>query len=174
MDTKKVLLILIITSICILGLYNYFIIQNSYKSININEVQVKVPASNVSVVNSTDHFSSYEDFKNGVEIYVFDDDGTSLADAPEMFNFITVRDENQLEEIVLDENDYSLNYSSSLNEYTYLNNQNNKNIFVITKNKEDIVKIIKTLKVKKNNNDSNNNLQEKIIEDTVKHHPQFN
>jgi len=173
MDTKKVLLI-IIAFICILGCYNYIIMENTYKTITINEVMTTVPISNVSVENSTDHFSTYEDLKNGIKIYVFDDDNASLLDVKEMFNFITIRDENQLEVIVEEDNDYSFNYSSSLNEYTYLNNKNNKNIFVITKDKDDMLKIIKTIKYNITNNDSNNDYQEKIIEDTVKYHPQFN
>lgn len=159
---------------CILGFYNYYLNEYTYKKININEIELKVPTSNVSVVNSTDHFSTYEDLKNGIKIYVFDDDNTTLSDAQVMFNFISIRDENQLEVSHLEEDKYSFNYSSSLNEYTYLNYTNNKNIFIITKNKEDILKILKTIKYNKSNNDSNTDYQEKIIEDTVKYHPQFN
>ena len=171
---KKLILIIILFSICILGFYNYLITENTYKSININEVEVKVPNSNVTVINSTDHYSSYEDYENGVKIYVFDNDDASLIDAQEMFNFITIRDENQLEVILTEDNNHKYNYSSSLNEFTYLNNTNNKNIFVITKDKEHMIKILKTINIHGINNNSEYDYQEKIVEDTVKYHPQFN
>lgn len=167
MNKQKSVIIVILAIILAMGLFNFFVISETYKTINVNEIEVKVPATNNNVINQTEHYSTYEDVDNGIFIYVFDSQGTTFTDAKEMFNFLTARDVNQLETIQLEEDDYYFNYSSSLNEYTYLLNNNNKNIFVITKNKDDMLNIIKSIKNKSVNKSKNKNYQEEIIEDTV-------
>lgn len=171
MDIKKVVIISILFIICCLCFYNAINNEFNYKRINVNEVQVKVPYSNVSVINQTDHFSIYEDLENGIKIYVFDDDETTLKDVNEMFNFLTVRDVNQMEAILIEDKKFSYNYSSSLNEYTFLNNSNNKNIFVVTKNNENMLKILKSIKINTTVDNVDDNYQEKIIQETIKYHP---
>ena len=173
MDIQKVVIIGILFIICCLCFYNAINNEFNYKMINVNEVQVKVPYSNVSVINQTDHFSIYEDLENGIKIYVFDDDETTLNDVKEMFNFLTVRDINQMEVISVEDKKFSYNYSSSLNEYTYLNNSNNKNIFVVTKNKENMLNILKSMKINTTVDNVYDNYQEKIIQKTIKYHPTF-
>lgn len=174
MDKEKLVIIVILSIICVMGLFNFFILSESNKTININEIEIKVPDTSNKVINQTDHYSIYEDVHNGIVIYVFDTEGTSLNDVDEMFKFLTVRDVNQLETIPIEEKEYNFNYSNSLNEYTYLLNNNNKNIFVITKNKDDMVNIIKSIKNKSVENNKSNNYQETLIEDTVNFHPSFN
>lgn len=174
MEIKKVL-ILIVGLMCILSISNYFLVpENHEKIITINEVELTVPNNNFTVTNTTEHYSFYEDMDSGVKIYVFDSQGTNIIDAKEMFNFLSVRDINQLEVVTIQEKNYTFNYSSSLNEYTYLLNKENINMFIITKNKEDMTRIIKEMKIKNENrnesNDTKNN-QEKIIENTVNYHP---
>ena len=171
MDIKKVVIISILFIICVMCFYNVADNVFNYKRINVNEVQLKVPYSNVSVINQTDHFSKYEDLENGIKIYVFDDDETSLKDVNEMFNFLTVRDVNQMEAILIEDKKFSYNYSSSLNEYTFLNNSNNKNIFVVTKNNENMLKILKSIKINTTVDNVDDNYQEKIIQETIKYHP---
>lgn len=171
MDIKKVVIISILFIICVMCFYNVADNVFNYKRINVNEVQLKVPYSNVSVINQTDHFSTYEDLENGIKIYVFDDDETSLKDVNEMFNFLTVRDVNQMEAILIEDKKFSYNYSSSLNEYTFLNNSNNKNIFVVTKNNENMLKILKSIKINTTVDNVDDNYQEKIIQETIKYHP---
>ena len=90
-----------------------------------------------------------------------------------MFNFLTVRDINQMEVISVEDKKFSYNYSSSLNEYTYLNNSNNKNIFVVTKNKENMLNILKSMKINTTVDNVDDNYQEKIIQKTIKYHPTF-
>lgn len=171
MDIQKVVIIGILFIICGLCFYNAINNEFDYKRINVNEVEVKVPYNNVSVINQTDHFSTYEDLENGIKIYVFDDDETTLNDVNEMFNFLTVRDVNQMEAILIEDKKFSYNYSSSLNEYTFLNNSNNKNIFVVTKNNENMLKILKSIKINTTVDNVDDNYQEKIIQKTIKYHP---
>lgn len=167
MEKQKSVIIVILAIILTMGLFNFFVISETNKTITVNEIEVKVPDTNNKVINQTEHYSTYEDMENGIFIYVFDSQGTTFTDVKEMFNFLTARDVNQLETIQLEEDDYSFNYSRSLNEYTYLLKSNNKNIFVITKDKEDMLKIIKSIKNKSVKKTKNKNYQEEIIEDTV-------
>lgn len=167
MEKQKSVIIVILAIILTMGLFNFFVISETNKIVTVNEIEFKVPNTNNNVTNQTEHYSTYEDVENGIFLYVFDSQGTTFTDAKELFNFLTARDVNQLETIQLEEDDYTFNYSRSLNEYTYLLKSNKKNIFVITKNKEDMLKIIKSIKNKSTNKNKNKNYQEEIIEDTV-------
>ena len=176
METRKVVLIVIFALICVLSICNVFVSPvNNYKTVTVNDVEVSVPNNNCSVVNRTDHFSYYEDMAGGVMVYVFNSRGSNLTDVKEMFNFITVRDVNQIEVIPVEEEEYSFNYSSSLNEYTCLINVEDRNVFVITKNEDDMIRVLESLKVKSDDvgENSSSGYQERIVEDTVNFHPTF-
>lgn len=174
MDKEKIVIIVILSVFFVMCLFNYFVLSENNKTININEIEVKVPDTNNTVIDHTEHYSTYEDIKNGIVIYVFDSKKTSLNDAEDMFRFINARDVNQLETISIEEDDYRFNYSKSLNEYTYLSNRDDKNIFVITKDKEDLMKIIKSMKFKSTKRNESDSYQEDIIENTVNSHPSLN
>lgn len=176
MEKNKEFLIIILVLLCIMGIANLLVNMQAtnYQIITIDEVKMEVPYSNTTISNKTGHYTEYNDTYNGVYVYVFDSSGSSLIDAPEMFQFIVIRDVNQLESITYNEENTTYNYSSSLNEYTYLDNNMHKSVFIITKNEEDIMHIIQSLNydnVKINNN--TNNSQEKIVEKVVNSHPKI-
>ena len=174
MDKEKLVIIVILAIICTMGLLNFFVLSENSKTININEIEIKVPNTDNMVKNQTEHYSTYEDTDNGIFIYVFDTQGTSLKDAGEMFTFLTARDVNQLETTQIEEDNYKFNYSASLNEYTYLLNSNDKNVFIVTKNKQDMINIIKSIKNISSHTNNTDNYQENIIEDTVNYSHSLN
>lgn len=175
MEKNKSIMIIIILLIGILGVTNLLVnLHLDYKSINIDEVIMEVPHSNTTISNKTNHYTEYNDTNNGVYVYVFDSEGSSLMDAPEMFQFISIRDVNQLESITFKEENCTYNYSSSLNEYTYLDKHNHKSIFIITKDEMVMQHIIKSLNYDMvNNTTKTNNSQEKIVEKVVNSHPRI-
>ncbi len=176
---RKNIIISIILILCLMGAVNYlFLPKNTfYDTIELNEVKMKVPSTNNNTTMNLSHYTEYNDTENGVNIYVFDSEGTTLNDAGQLFKFLSNRDINQLQAIQYNKDNLTYNYSSSLNEYTYLKNFKHKNIFVIAKNEEDMQHIIKSLSIyeKKNNITANksNNTEEKIVEKVVTYHPNF-
>lgn len=61
-----------------------------------NEIIFEVPNSDNSIINQTNHYSIYNDSENGVAIYVFDSEGSTLNDMSEMVSFAGIRDANQV------------------------------------------------------------------------------
>lgn len=174
MERNKSILIIIIVLLCIMGITNLLLDMQSthYQPITIDEIKMEVPPSNTNISSKTSHYTEYNDTVNGVYVYVFDSEGSSLMDASEMFQFISIRDVNQLESIPFTEENATYNYSSSLNEYTYLDNYMHKSVFIITKDDKTMQHIIKSLNYENvNKNNNTNNSQEKIIEKVVNSHP---
>lgn len=174
MEKEKIIMILVLFLIIIMGCYNYIDNENRYQEININNIQLKVPYNNESILNNnSEHLSIYEDTKNAIKIYVFDTKGTLFTDSKEMFQFITARDTNQLESIEMIEDERSFNYSKSLNEYTYLNQYGSKYILIITQNKEDMIKIIESIRSNTTDEEYTTNYEEKILEDAINYNHTF-
>ena len=148
MKTKGLIFIIIIALICIGGCAYAILSQpTQYKNITMNGIVCEVPESSAKVIPQTQHYSIYNDSENGVAMYVFDSEGTGFGDISEMTSFAATREANQIGAQLEEDENYMYNYSSTLKEYTYLCNYTHKNVFVITENREDMLHILKTMKL---------------------------
>ena len=107
---------------------------------------MEVPKSNVTVMNQTEYYYFYDDNQYGVNIYVIDN-LTSTNNSSVMQNYNSIVTSNQAGAQKQNNSNYSYNYSDSLKQYTYLTNYSNKNVFIVTKNKEDMLQILSTIHV---------------------------
>lgn len=89
----------------------------------------------------------YNDTENGILVLVFDSEGSDLGDVSEMVSYAAIRDVNQVGAQLQSQSNFSYNYSDTLKQYTYLTNYTHKNVFVVTKNKDDMEHILSTIKV---------------------------
>ena len=121
--------------------------STSYKNITLNDVQMEVKDSNITVTNQTEHYSIYNDTENGILVLVFDSEGSNWGDVSEMVSYAAIRDANQVGAQLQSQSNFSYNYSDTLKQYTYLTNYTHKNVFVVTKNKEDMEHILSTIHV---------------------------
>ena len=142
------LLISVIVIIAIAAIASTVLLSSAtYKNITLNDVQMEVKDSNVTVTNQTEHYSMYNDTENGILVLVFDSEGSDLGDVSEMVSYAAIRDVNQVGAQLQSQSNFSYNYSDTLKQYTYLTNYTHKNVFVVTKNKDDMEHILSTIKV---------------------------
>ncbi len=164
MNTKGLIIIGIIALLCV-GAGAYVLLSSTpeYKNITMNGVTFEVPASNVNVTNQTEHYSIYNDSEHGIQIYVFDSENSTLSDMSEAATFAGIREAYQVGAQLQQESNVSFNYSDTSKTYTYLTNYTHKNVFIITKNKEDMKHILSsintdaiTIKLNDTQNQTNN------------------
>lgn len=157
MRTKSLLIIAAVAVICITVAAGLFLMQpQQYMNISVGGVELEIPKSNATVTNQTELYSYYNDSESGIAIFVFDSEGFGLNDAGEAVTFAAIRDSFQINSTLQQESNMSYNYSESLKVYTYLTNYTHKNVFIVTKNKEDMKHILSTIKVQENANQSVN------------------
>lgn len=75
------------------------------------------------------------------------DNLTSTNNSSDMQSFTSIVTANQADVKKQDNGNYSYNYSESLKQYTYMTNYSNKNVYVIIKNKEDMLQVLSTIHV---------------------------
>lgn len=156
MRTKGFILIGVIAIVCITAAAGLFLFNvPHYKNITMNEVTFEVPDSNATVTNQSEHFSIYNDTEKNVGIFVFDSEGSGLDDAGDMLSFTFIKETFQADAKLEQSNNFSYNYSDSLKTYSYLTNYTHKNVFIVTKNKEDMEHILSSVKVEISNNTTN-------------------
>lgn len=128
---------------------SYFLLpsQPQYKNITMNGIAMEVPEGNGSVIQQTDLFSVYNDTENGVAIMVYDSANAGLSDLAEAVTFASVRDVFQANSTQQTDGNLTYNYSESNEIYTYVGNYSHKNLFIATKNKEDMVHILQSINV---------------------------
>ena len=117
----------------------------AYQNISVNGAILEVPESNVTILNQSEYYSIYNDNRHGVDIYVFDN--VSSANSSDVKSYVSVIESNQVGLQEQNIGNYSYNYSEALKQYTYLTNYTNKNVFIVTKNKDVMLRILSTLHV---------------------------
>ena len=157
MRTKNVLIIAIIiiaivaVSVAALGLLN----QEHYKNVTMDGVTFEIKNSSANVSNVTDNFYIYNDTQNNITILLFDSEGMGLSDFGEATEFAVVRDLMQNDTQPQEGSNQSYNYTKTFDRYTYLTNYTHKNVFIITKDKEDMEHILSSIKVEQIVDDNN-------------------
>lgn len=160
MRTKNLLKIIIplVIIICIIAASLTLFTATNYKNITMNGITLEVKDSNTTVTNQTENYYIYNDTQNNIMILEFDSTNASLNDLSDAATFAAIRDVNQAG--AQQQNNASYNYSQSLKQYTYLTNYTHKNLFIVTKNKEDMEHILSSIKVDEstlsNENNTNN------------------
>ena len=111
----------------------------------------------------------YNDNQYGVNVYVIDN-LTSTNNSSDMQSFTSILTANQADVKKQNDGNYSYNYSESLKQYTYLTNYTNKNVYIITKNKDDMLKVLSTMHVNPNSikNETNTTESNKTSTTTTK------
>lgn len=143
MNTKQLTIICIIGVLCVgAGAYMMFFSTPEYMNITMNGVTFEVPKSNATVTNQSEHMSLYNDSQSNIAITVFDSEGMGLDDFGEATAFAAVRDTFQTGAQLQENSNLQYNHSDTLNVYTYLTNYGHKNVFIVTKNKEDMEHIL--------------------------------
>ncbi len=148
---NKHLAIMVVAVVLLVALAasSYFLLpsQPQYKNITMNGIAMEVPDGNGSVIQQTDFFSIYNDTENGVAIMVYDSANAGLSDLAEAVTFASVRDVFQANSTQQTDGNLTYNYSQSNEIYTYVGNYSHKNLFIATKNKEDMVHILQSINV---------------------------
>lgn len=147
---KKHLAIIIVALALVLALGTsvYFLTsQPHYKNITMNGITMEVPESNSTVVQQTEFFSMYNDTQNNVVALVFDSTNMGLNDLAEAVTFAAVRDVLQANATQQTSDSFTYNYSETNKIYTYVGNYSHKNLFIATKNKEDMIHALQTINV---------------------------
>ncbi len=146
MNTKG-LIILGVLAVLYVGAGAYFMLSSSpeYMNITMNCVTFEVPKDNATVLNQTDHYIIYNDSTDNIEIFVFDSENSGLNDMSEAMSFALMRDTFQVGAQLQNTSNLAYNHSDTLDAYTYLTNFGHKNVFIITKNGEDMEHILSKL-----------------------------
>lgn len=147
MRTKGLILIGAIIAIICIGTCAYLLLNSTpeYMNITMNGVTFEVPKSNATVQNQTEHYSIYNDTNKNIAIFVFDSENMGMNDMSEATTFATTREAFQTGAQLQQNNNLQYNYSDTLKVYTYLTNYTHKNVFIVTKNKEDMEHILSKL-----------------------------
>jgi len=147
MRTKGIILIGVIIALICIGTGAYLLLNTTpeYMKITMNGVTFEVPKSNATVQNQTEHYSTYNDTDKNIAIFVFDSENMGINDMSEAATFATTREAFQTGAQLQQSNNLQYNYSDTLKVYTYLTNYTHKNVFIITKNKEDMENILSKL-----------------------------
>lgn len=155
MRNRALIIIGFILLLCIgIGAY-IFSLSPEYQNITMNGVTFEVPKSNITVSNMGSHYSIFNDSENGIFIQVFDSEGSGLNDFGQMVEYAAIRDLFQDGAQERQDSGIKYNYSENLKVYTYLTNYTHKNVFIVTKNEEDMKHIISSIKVNVTNDSSN-------------------
>ena len=160
MRTKNVAILIIIALVAfgaVAGSYFLFFSQPQYKNITLNNVTMEVPESSVNVTQRSSLYSMYNDTKNShVDAFVFDSANAGINDMTEAMEFAMVRDGFQINSTQQTADGITYNYSKSLGVYSYVTNFTHKNVLIVTGDKENMVHIVKSLKVKQNETNTTN------------------
>ncbi|MBR0472661.1 MAG: hypothetical protein IJI98_08220 [Methanosphaera sp.] len=149
MKKEGLIIIGVIVAVLCIGAGAYLLYNSSpeYMNITMNGVTFEVPKSNVTVLNQTEHYSIYNDTEKGVAIFVFDSTDATLSDMSEAASFAGTRDAFQIGAQLQQKSNITYNHSDTMKVYTYLTNYGHKNVFIITKNKEDMEHILSSINV---------------------------
>lgn len=149
MNKKHLAIIIVALALVLaLGASVYFMTsQPHYKNITMNGITMEVPESNSTVVQQTEFFSMYNDTQNNVVALVFDSTNMGLNDLAEAVTFAAVRDVLQANATQQTSDSFTYNYSETNKIYTYVGNYSHKNLFIATKNKEDMIHALQTINV---------------------------
>ncbi|MBQ6220381.1 MAG: hypothetical protein IJJ47_11660 [Methanosphaera sp.] len=150
MRTKNVAIIGVIALIAIVAVCgSYFLFFNhvEYKNITMNGVTMEVPKSDDNVTQNTSLYSRYNDTKNHINAFVYDSTNAGINDLDEAMEFAALREMFQLNATPETNDGITYNYSKSTGVYSYVTNFTHKNVLVVTKDKENMIHIVKTLKV---------------------------
>lgn len=150
---KNSLIILIVVLLCILigiGAYVYDSHESSYKNITLNTVQFEVPDSNASVVEQNGAYWTYEDEKNQIQILEYDGNKCNMSDISKLKTFKDMKEDIRVGNTIQDKENLSYNYAEAMKQYNCIQNYSNHNVFIITKNRDDMEHILKTLKLTRN------------------------
>lgn len=157
----SILVILLIAG----GCCGFILLQPHYKEINIIGVTMEVPTSDSNVTIKSNDSQNYIDDKNNVKIYGLDSSKIGLFNIFDTIKFSEVHEINkEANKELIHIDGISINKTKN-GTYSFYTNFNNKNIFIITKDKNTIIHIIKTMKLnslanteENQNNDSENNI----------------
>lgn len=147
---KKHLAIIVVAVLLVLAVAASIYVLTSqphYKNITMNGITMEVPESNISVIQQTEHFSIYNDTEKSVNILVYDSTNIGLNDLAEAVTFAAVRDTFQVGATQQTSDNLTYNYSQTHKVYTYVGNYSHKNLFIVTKEKEDMIHALKTINV---------------------------
>lgn len=156
---NKTLIIAIIIVIIVAGCAaGYILLQPHYKEINVIGVSMEVPDSDCNVTINSQSTNTYTDKENQVVVYGFDSTNMGLDDIGEAIAFAAVRDglsENS-KEVTIDGIAINESTNGTYSYYTYFGH---KNIFIVTKDENTLVHIVKSLNANSNeeNNDNTTN-----------------
>ena len=148
---KKYLTIIIIAVVLVLvaaaSLSLFMSSTLQYKNISLNGISMEVPDNNVTVTQQTDIFSFYNDTDNNIEIFVLDSSDFGLNDFSEAMTFAALREAFQVGAVQQTTDGYNYNYSETNEVYSYVGNYSHKNVLVATKDKDEMLHILETMKV---------------------------
>lgn len=147
MDNKELIIIVGVFALLCVGLGAYFVFSSTpeYKNVTLNGISFEVPDSDANVTNQTDCYSIYNDSEKGIAIFVFDSTDAGLNDMGEAASFAAIRDSLQAGAQLQENSGVKYNHSDITNVYTYLTNYGHKNVFIVTKNKEDMTHILSSI-----------------------------
>ncbi len=147
---KKYLAIIIVAALLVVALgASYFVLnqQPHYKNITMNGITMEVPDGNASVIQQSEFFSLYNDTENAVVAMVYDSTNAGLDDLAEAVVFAAVRDVLQANATQQTSDGVTYNYSETNQIYTYVGNYSHKNLFIATKDKEDMIHALQNVNV---------------------------
>lgn len=147
---KKYLAIIVVAAVLVVALAaSYFVLnqQPHYKNITMNGITMEVPEGNSTVVQQSEFFSMYNDTEKNMVAMVFDSTNAGLSDLAEAVVFAGVRDVLQANATPQTSDSFTYNYSETNKIYTYVGNYSHKNLFIATKDKEDMIHALQTIKV---------------------------
>lgn len=156
--TKNVAIIITIILIAlaaVIGTYLLFFNHVEYKNITMNGVTMEVPKSNVNVTQNTSLYSIYNDTQNNIDAFVYDSANAGLNDLTQAMEFTALEKIFQTNSTQQTTDGITYNYSQSTGVYSYVTNFTHKNVLIVTKDKENMIHIVKTLNVKKDENQTN-------------------
>lgn len=115
-----------------------------------NGVTMEVPKSNANVTQNTTLYSTYNDTKNNVYAFVYDSTNAGLNDLTQAMEVTALEKVFQTNSTQQTADGITYNYSQSTGVYTHVTNFTHKNVLVVTKDKQKLIHIVKSLKVQNN------------------------
>lgn len=156
MRTNILIIAIIIIAIVAIAVAAFELLnQENYKNVTMDGVTFEVKNSSGNVTNITDNFYIYNDTQNNITILLFDSENVGLSDLGEAAEFAAVRDLMQKDAQPQEGSNQTYNYTKTFDRYTYLTNYTHKNIFIITKDNEDIEHILNSIKLEQKGEDNN-------------------
>lgn len=143
---NKVLIIAIITIIVVAGcVAGYILLQPHYKEINVIGISMEVPESDYNVTINSQITNTYSDEENHVMVYGLDTTHAGLADLiGEGIVYAGIRDVfiNTSTPVKVD-NITIYEYTNGT--FSYTTYFGHKNIFIVTKDEDTLIHIVKSL-----------------------------